>query len=100
MRFVRGRREALILIVVVVAVVVAVSHTWYDPKLSADATARALQTKLHTRYPFRCTRAEKDETIPLDDADYVCSPPRKYTSEDSYWVGTNSHRITDLLVMP
>ena len=86
------------LIALLMLVVAATSRTWWDPRLGRETTARALQAQLHTRYGFRCIRQEKDESIPLDDVDYLCWPPD--LDRDAYWVGTNSRRITDLLPMP
>jgi hypothetical protein len=79
----------------VLALVLAISlrHARRDPKLSADATAAALQRELRTPYGFSCTPAQNDGTIVgLGDVDYACQADR--VSEQGYWVGTDGSRIT------
>ena len=68
------------------------SYVLHDPKLSAEATAQALQQELGTPYGFRCVAEDKDVTIELDDVDYVCSADR--VREAGYWVGTDGEKIT------
>jgi hypothetical protein len=68
-------------------------HALRDPKLSADATAAALQQELHTAYGFRCTPEQNDGTISgLGDVDYACEAER--VSEPGYWVATDGSKIT------
>jgi hypothetical protein len=65
-----------------------------DSKLTAAATAAALQKKLTTPYGFRCKRQEEDASLALDDVDYFCEPKRML--DPGYWVGTNGSEITGL----
>jgi hypothetical protein len=82
-----------ILALLIAVVALAVSYVLHDPKLSAEATAQALQQELGTPYGFRCVPQENDDgTIELDDVDYVCSADR--VSEAGYWVGTDGKEIT------
>jgi len=66
------------------------------PRLSAKATASALQARLKTSYGFSCTREENDGTIGLRDVDYFCQPDR--VSGDASWVGTDDREITGIQV--
>jgi hypothetical protein len=74
---------------------------WYshrDPKLSAEATAAALQAELHTRYRFSCTPERNDGTIEgLGDVDYACQADG--ATEEGYWVGTDGSKITGMQSM-
>jgi hypothetical protein len=63
-----------------------------DSKLSAEATAAALQRQLGTDYRFHCTEEENDGSIELRGVDYFCQPNRP--SEAAYWVATDGSRIT------
>jgi hypothetical protein len=77
--------------------VVAVIGLWrsrHDPRLSSEATARALRARLHTPYGFHCVRQENDGTIDLSDVDYLCEPERP--QDVGYWVGTDSRKITGI----
>jgi hypothetical protein len=84
----------------VLALVVAISLwlAFRGPKLSAEATAAALQKELHTPYGFSCKPEENDGTIEgLGDVDYVCSADR--VNEPGYWVGTDGSKITGMQSM-
>jgi hypothetical protein len=88
-------RDLIIVAAGVLALVLAISlwHVRRDPKLSADATAAALQQELHTAYGFRCRPKENDGTITgLGDVDYLCEAER--VSEPGYWVATDGSKIT------
>jgi hypothetical protein len=88
-------RKIVVVAAVVVAFVFAISywHAHRDPKLSAEATAAALQRELHTAYRFRCRPEENDGTIVgLGDVDYDCEPER--LDEPGYWVATDGSKIT------
>ena len=66
--------------------------------MSAEATERALQSKLGTSYGFRCTPEENDGTITdLGDLDYVCEANR--VTEPGYWVDTDESEITGIQSM-
>jgi hypothetical protein len=92
-------RKIVVVAAVVVAFVFAISlwHTRRDPKLSAEATATALQKELHTPYGFSCTPEEDDVTIELGDVDYACEADR--VSQEGYWVGTDGSKITGMQSM-
>ncbi|HEV2712853.1 MAG TPA: hypothetical protein VGU26_07135 [Gaiellaceae bacterium] len=81
--------------VLAVFVVVLLGLHFHDPKLSGDATAAALERKLHTPYGFRCAPAENDGSIALDDVDFLCEPSRAI--ESRYGVGTDGEKITEIL---
>jgi hypothetical protein len=88
-------RKIVVVAAVVVALVFAISlwHARRDPKLSAEATAAALQQELHTAYGFRCRPEENDGTITeLGDVDYACEAER--VSEPGYWIATDGSKIT------
>jgi hypothetical protein len=67
----------------------------WDSRLSADRAARALRATLQTRWTFTCTREENGGTVSLNDVDYFCQSSDPI--QDGYWIGTNAHRITQLL---
>ena len=65
----------------------------WDARFGADATARALQQRLHSTVRYRCERADRD--VPLKGADYVCAPmpPSRLPS---FWVATDRNGITKI----
>jgi hypothetical protein len=90
-------RWALLVCVLAIAAL-AYTVVTRDRRLPADRAARALQAKLHTRWTFTCKREENDGTVSLADVDYRCEPngdPNRY----GYWIGTDAHRITQIMPM-
>jgi hypothetical protein len=90
-------RWALLVFVLAIAALAYTALT-RDPRLPADRAARALQARLHTAWSFTCQREENDGTISLTDVDYRCEPnggPNAF----GYWIGTDAHRITQIMPM-
>jgi hypothetical protein len=84
-----------LLVVVLAAVALIYSAATRDPRMPSGRAAHALQARLHTPWSFICKRQENDGTISLHDVDYVCeaSDPE----QSGYWIGTDAHRITQVM---
>ena len=69
--------------------------------MSAQDVERALAVRYRARQAgnspgkvtFHCKRLENDGTIQLHDVDYKCDA---VGADFGYWVGTDSHRITEI----
>lgn len=71
-----------------------VKEPW-NARLGADRAARVLQARLHTTVRYRCESADDDETIALQDVDYLCEPIG-HPERQGYWISTNDRRITGM----
>jgi hypothetical protein len=90
-------RWALLVAALAAAAIAYSAHT-RDPRMRHDLAARALQERLHTEWPFACKPQENDGTISLTDVDYACEALGQ-PAQPGYWIGTDAHRITQIMPM-
>ncbi|HXV34047.1 MAG TPA: hypothetical protein VD769_08565 [Gaiellaceae bacterium] len=93
-RRLRGLAVLGLIVLGVVAFLGFLAWRPWDARMGAAEAAPALAEEVGGG-PYSCQRQEGDDTIELDDVDYVCV--EEGPEGRGYWIGTDGDKITEVL---